>query len=52
MIFISTNTYKTANKSMESLKYSIEQVRLQGLGEQRIDPKDIADIEDQYGISG
>ena len=28
--------------TMESLKYSIEQVRLQGLGEQRIDPKDIA----------
>ena len=38
--------------SMESLKYSMNQASLLGRAIQKLHPSDIADIEDQYGISG
>ena len=38
--------------SMESLKYSMNEASLLGRAIQKLNPSDIADIEDQYGISG
>ena len=38
--------------TLESLKYSMEQVEVQDLELKNLNAYDIADIEDQYGISG